>query len=92
MLSIHHTGVFSEEIVFRGIHHAALVLLDQIRDDPFISLQGPHGGSLILTPEATVTYYVGAEDSSEFASETFCGHGIASEGFLEGMGLLDMVA
>src|SRR5665647_368704 len=63
------------------------MLLDQIRDDPSISLQGPHCCCLILTHEAAVTYRVGAEDGSEFAFETFCGHGIASEGLLEGIEL-----
>ena len=53
------------------------MLLGQIPDDPFISFERPHGGSLILTHEAAVTYRVGAKYGSEFAFETFFGHGIA---------------
>ena len=44
-----------------------------------IILQGPHGGGLILTHEAAVTYRIGTEDGGKFALETFCAHGIASE-------------
>jgi hypothetical protein len=80
---IYHTSEFGKEVVAGRIHYPASVLLDQIRDDPFVSLQGPHGCGLILTHEAAVSYYVGAEDGSKFAFETFCGHGIASQGSLE---------
>ena len=73
-----------QDVVPGSIHHPAAMLLDQIRDDPFIGLQGPHGRRFILTHEAAVTCRVGAENGREFAFETFCGHGIASEGFLEG--------
>jgi hypothetical protein len=81
---IHHAGKFGEDVVPWSIHHPASVLLDQIRDDPLIILQGLYSGSLILTHEAAVSHYIGTEDGSKFAFETFCGHETAFDTFEKG--------
>src|SRR5712692_1416813 len=71
---IDHAGELREQVIPRGVHHAAPMRLDVCGHHLAVGGEGADGGHFIVAHEAAVALDIGAEDGRELALDAGEGH------------------